>query len=100
MRIINNVLFYTDEDIRSIPKSKTFEDVIPKGKYYTSRKFEDCAHKKEYTVGNQKVTQKFITKPGIMNREQRRNKDRQLKMKGHKLEYHHNQIRKRREKKS
>jgi hypothetical protein len=101
LRIINNVLFYTDGDIKRIPKDKTFENVIPKGKYHDVRKFEDSIHEKRYYVitngQKQEVRQKFLTQEGLVNREEGRAKNNSLKMKGHKLDYHQKQVKKRRE---
>lgn len=104
MRIINNILFYSENELQG----KTFDhediqDKIPKGKYYDVRKIEDSAYNTTYRIirngQEQPVTRKFITKPNLKNRATRRSNERASNKKGHTLETFHKRIKKRRLKK-
>jgi len=99
MRIIGHVLFYTEEDVKKIPEGKNLNDFFPKGKYSVVRKFEDYAYQKRYVVNNRTIIKKFLTLPGIKNREERRLEAKKSRRRGHKLDFHHKQIKKRRRKK-
>lgn len=100
MQIVNYVLIYSESEI---PKGKSLDDIqdkIPKSKYYDVRKIEDIAHK---TWTNKKSPdakmefKKLITPAGLVNRADRRyRKKYNLRLNGHKLDYHHKQIKKRR----
>ncbi len=103
MQIVNYILIYSESEI---PKGKTlddFKDKLPKGKYYDVRKIEDVAHKTWINKKNPKAKMEFkklLTLPGTVNRAERRyRKKYNLRLKGHKLDYHHKQIKKRRERK-
>jgi hypothetical protein len=104
MRIINNILFYSENELQG----KTFdhEDIqknIPKGKYYDVRKIEDSAYSITYrTIRNgqeQPITRKFITMPNLKNRATRRANERASNKKGYTLETLHKRFKKRRAKK-
>lgn len=99
MRIVNHVLFYQEEEI----KGKDWNDdkiqkLIPKGKYEVIRKLEDNFYGKNVVTPNGiSVTKRFQNDGVSYNRETRRHREKyQGRLKGHKLDYHHKQITKRR----
>jgi len=98
MRIINNILFYSENELQG----KTFdhEDIqkkIPKGKYYDVRKIEDSAY--STTDKKQSARRKFITTPNLENRANRRAKERSSNRKSYNLTALHKKVKKRRAKK-
>lgn len=103
MQIINSILVYSESEI---PNGKTLDDItdkLPKGKYYDVRKLEDIVHKTWTNKKNKNAKMEFkklLVPNGLVNRADRRfRKKYNLRLKGHKLDYHHKQIAKRRDRK-
>lgn len=79
MQVINDVLFYSDRDIKKLPQDKTLEDFIPKRKIIDTRRIEDYFYEIPHKVvtkedGIREVMQKFENQPGL-NRKNRRAKE-------------------------
>ena len=95
MILINSILFATEEEI----KMKDFKKRLPKRNYSEIRTIEDCFYKTKSKVksknGEQVLIKKFENTLNLANRKKRRLLKKGT-MKGHKLDYHHNQIKKRR----
>lgn len=95
MIIINHILFYSEDDVGKGKSIRDFAGKRPKGKYVEARQIEDCFYDRKVGVDSKTglaIKQKMQNAPG-QNRKQRRYK---IKSKGHKLEYHHNVIKRNR----
>ena len=73
MQVINNILFYSEQDVKNVPKGKTLKDFVPKKKFFDTRKIEDNFYERVMKIDGNDVRQKFENKAGLKNRKQRRN---------------------------
>jgi hypothetical protein len=100
MRIINHILFYSEEDVGKGKSIRDFAGKRPKGKYVEARLIEDCFVDRKVGIDPKTglaIKQKMQNAPG-QNREQRRHEARRFKSKGHKLDYHQRKIKRNRQK--
>lgn len=101
MRVVNGILFYTENDLKRIPKDAKIEDIFPKRKYYAVRKMEDNFYTISYRVtdnkGSRDVHKKFQNDDHSKNRQERRKRDHFMNRgKTYKLDKIHKDLKKRR----
>lgn len=99
MHVINGILFYSEKEIENMPKGKTFDDFVPKRRYYDVRKIEDSFMEEDIIIqtnqGKKEIHKKYENAAGL-NREQRRAREHNKRRKGTDLAAFHKKVKKRR----